>query len=334
MSRRAVALLVCGSALLPLVTPRPGQAQDVSATASALFEQGKELLGQGKTAEACVKLAESHRLDPGGAVVMLLATCREKEGKVASAWAAYKEALAMATQAARADRQQYARERIEALTPRLSYLNLSVAPAARVEGLVVRRGEITLGEATWGVELPVDPGVYLIRATAPGREPFEQSVDIKESAHHTVTVVLATTTPPVASSAASAQAPAAPASAPVGLPPPPPPSPRRSTARSTAGYVSAGLGVVAIGVGGFFGLRAIQKRRDSDAGCPGGACTREAWDTYGEGKTAARVANVGLGVGLVGLGVGAFLLLGPVAGDSPALAVAAGPGGVSVRGGW
>jgi hypothetical protein len=310
----------------------------MGATAAALFEQGKELLSQGKTSEACVKLAESHRIDPGGAVVMLLATCHEREGKIASAWAEYKEAMAMAIQAARADRQQYARERIEALTPKLSYLNLIVPAATRVEGLVVRRNEVLLGEATWGAELPVDPGLYQIRATAPGREPFERSLDIKSGEHHSVIVALtaaaaASSAPPVASappvtSAPPAQPAETASSAPLS---PPPPHPAR---RNSAGYVIGGLGAVALGVGGFFGLRAIQKRKDSDAGCPAGECSAGAWSTYEDARSAARYANVGLGVGLVGLGVGAFLLFGPSSSSGPQLSAAVGPGSVSLRGGW
>jgi len=65
--------LVCTS--MPVRAQSPGD--PINVLADALFRQGRELLEQERFAEACVKLAESQRLDPKLATLMYLADCHE-----------------------------------------------------------------------------------------------------------------------------------------------------------------------------------------------------------------------------------------------------------------
>src|SRR5579884_4181154 len=83
-------------ALAALVVAAPALAQPAQRdpiAAEALFERGKALVEQGRTAEACAAFAESQRLDPAGGTLLRLALCREAEGKLASAWLGYLEVV-------------------------------------------------------------------------------------------------------------------------------------------------------------------------------------------------------------------------------------------------
>jgi len=59
-----------------------------SGAAQSLFEEGVRLMKEKKYAEACPKLAESHKLEPGGGTDFNLAICPEGEGKPATAYVA------------------------------------------------------------------------------------------------------------------------------------------------------------------------------------------------------------------------------------------------------
>src|SRR4051812_34930505 len=98
--------------------------------AEALFDEGVALMARGDFEHACAKLAESQRLDPGGGTLLNLARCQEGAGRVSTAWATYRSALAIARRDARADRIRYAEEHLAILEPRLPKLILRVKERA------------------------------------------------------------------------------------------------------------------------------------------------------------------------------------------------------------
>ena len=66
------------------------------ALAEVLFRQGRELMAQGRVADACGKFAESLRLDVALGTSLNLAVCLETQGRLASAWSEYNRAAAIA----------------------------------------------------------------------------------------------------------------------------------------------------------------------------------------------------------------------------------------------
>src|SRR5579871_3417882 len=114
----AIALLLAVAS-----APRVARAQGAEdkAAAEAAFDEGKKLMAAHAYAEACPKLAESQRLDPGIGTMLGLADCYEKNGQTASAWAEFREAAGVA--ARKQDRREsLARENATRLEPLLTRL--------------------------------------------------------------------------------------------------------------------------------------------------------------------------------------------------------------------
>lgn len=158
------------------------QARTEVALAETLYRQARELLASGNYAEACPKFAESYRLDPATGTLLNLAACHEAEGKTATAWIEYSDALAAARREKRAVRVKYAQERMSAIEPKLSRLTLLVPPEIDEPELELWLDRTPVGRAARGVATPVDPGRHVVEAKAPGKKPLRLEVEVLPNA--------------------------------------------------------------------------------------------------------------------------------------------------------
>src|SRR4051794_10074481 len=112
---RSAGALVCMLMLWlpPLISQAHADAAD-EARAEQLFRDGKARLASGDHAHACPMLAESYRLDPASGGLLALAVCHEREGRLASASREFAEVAARSHAESRPDREQAARERVQA----------------------------------------------------------------------------------------------------------------------------------------------------------------------------------------------------------------------------
>jgi serine/threonine-protein kinase len=332
-------------AALGLFAAEPAHAQDASgkAAAEALFESGVQLMKAGRFAEACPKLETSQRVDPGVGTLLYLAECYERLGRTASAWATFREAESLARASNQADRARTAQARAQKLEPELSYLTVSLAPEARIEGLVVRRGATVVLPGLYGVAAPVDPGVVEIDAGAPGHRRYSAQVKVGPRAKEVVTVPkleaepaaeplpASPPAPGLAPSVSSGSTEGAPSSVRTDSPP-------ESEPDHTLAYVVGGVGIIGIGIGSYFGLRAISKNSDAEAFCkPGNACTQEGLNLTEEADNAATISNIGFALGGAALATGVVLYFMAPGGDETtalrvAPAVAKNGAGLSVGG--
>jgi len=92
----------------------------------------------GNLADACKAFEASIAIDKKATTVVRLGECREANHQLASAVAAYKDALAVP----KVDRKskKTATEKVAALTPKISTLRLTVPDASAIEGLAPTRG--------------------------------------------------------------------------------------------------------------------------------------------------------------------------------------------------
>src|SRR4051812_4594743 len=100
------------------------QAAADPAAAQALFDEAMALMKADKFAEACPKLEASLRLDPAMGTEFNLAGCLERQGQLAKAWAHFVNVADAARAAKQHEREKGARQRAQALEPRLPRLTV------------------------------------------------------------------------------------------------------------------------------------------------------------------------------------------------------------------
>jgi hypothetical protein len=306
--RRVATLLLLGA-------QAQAQPAEIDPEARRLFDEGRALMEAGDHAGACPKLAESQRIDPGGGTLLNLALCNARLGRTATALAQFEEAERWAVRDGRDDRAAFARTELDALRPRISRLRIEVPESTRAPGLVVRRNGVELDPGSWGWAEPVDPGEQVIDAEAPGKVPARAVVHVGEEGDLRVFTLqaLAGEVAPLPAREPVAAAPARPAPTPATAPQV---DERGWPAQRVTGAVLAGGGLVALGVGTWFGLRAIALDRESDQACPGydaangtsgNGCDPAAFATSQAAVTAGWLATGFVVGGVVFAGTGAYL---------------------------
>jgi serine/threonine-protein kinase len=278
------------------------------AAAEALFDEGRQLLGQGQYETACRRFEQSQAVDPGVGTLLYLGDCYERSGKLASAWAIFREASSAAQAAGQGDRSRIADERARKLSPNLSKLALLVSQENRVAGFEVLLDGKLLSSALFGVPFPVDAGRHELSARAPGKESWSSLIDIKPGGDYQNVQVPALAPTPGMGATLSGNffTPGAPSG--VGVDAPASASRQGPSSQQLVGIGFAAGGLVAVGVGALFGLSAASKDDEAKAGCAGDRCyTREAAELNDDARSAALIANVSYGVGVAALATGAIL---------------------------
>jgi len=160
---------------------------DRKANAEALFEEAVSLADSGQLEAACAKFEASESLDAAVGTLLHLADCYERIGRLASAWARFREARSLAGAQSMPDRERIARMRADALEPKLARVTI-VAPARAPPGFSIRIGDTPVPRASWGSALPFDPGQLMLEASAPGHVTFRQRLNVPATDAARVTV--------------------------------------------------------------------------------------------------------------------------------------------------
>jgi len=339
--RRLRSFLASFTLTLAVLAPASARADataDQRAAAQALFDDARRLIADKRFPEACPKLEESQRLDPGLGTLLYLADCQEKSGKTASAWANFLEAAYLAKKDGQTKRENTARAHAAALESKLSKLTILAVVGGQVE---IRRDGAVVAGSLVGTSVPIDPGEHTVSATAPGKKPWESRVTIRPDGQQATVSVpqledatappppgpqppLVTSPPPSTPVTPPAVTPTTPTPPP--LPPPPDVVPNVSTGSGPrgAGVVLLIVGVGGLGAGAAFAVLAKQKDNDSlSGGCTGNVCTpagtvlRNDARSYGNYATGGIVGGGVLAAGGVALLIAASVIRGRSGGSRP-----------------
>jgi len=285
-----------------------------SAAAETLYREGRALMEQGQYALACEKLKESQRIEPGSGTQLNLADCYAKLGKTATAWAEFLEVERLARKQERPERAEEAKRRAAELESKLSYLTLTVTAA--VPGLEVYRDDDKLEAGALGSKIPVDPGRHVLRATAPGHREWSATVTVGP-AGDSKKVELPTLEPISEKPEKPTRPIAKPSSRPSGASAPDHRGAGLESSNTTA-YVIGGVGVAATTVGAVFGVMALSSYSDVKDACPSlKGCSQDTVDQRNKAELQANIANVGIGVGLVGIAVSTVMLMNGRSAERP-----------------
>lgn len=290
--------------LLVTIAWVPVASADVSpadqASAQTLFDAARRLTAQGNFPDACPKFLESQRLDPSIGTQFNLADCYEHIGRLASAWTNFLDVAALARTYKQVEREKVARERAALLEPRLSKLTIAVSPESDVADLEIKRDGSTVGRVSWGVAMPVDAGTYAIEAKAPGKKPWQTSLEVRgEGAEVGTTIRLEDA--PGAQQAAAGSPGAADAET---------TSHSDGKAQRRIAFVVGGAGAVALGLGAIFVVVAKSRYDDSVGNCnpqDPNRCSQAGLDQRDSARSMGNAATVAVGLGAAALATGAIL---------------------------
>jgi hypothetical protein len=321
----ALALLLSASApafadgVLPAVAT-PIQREQ----AQSRFLRGKELLGKKRYDEAVAEFRASHEIVASPNTRLELARCLRTMGRTVAAYAELGRAMVEAKELVGQDNRYQraydaaAAERAE-IEPQLGFVTMTIQNATDASKVSVDGEE--LRHAAWGEPVPIAAGGTEIVVETPGRSPVRRTITLAAGQKSQVTIDAQPpeTTAPVAQTA--------PAEA---------PPEHGSWSPRTWAYVAGGVGAAGLVTFAVFGAMAQSTYNDLGDACHGGACPPAKADEISSGKTQETVANVGLAIGIVGLGVGAALFVfgKPAEGSRASVALVGGPAWLGARGSW
>ena len=303
MTRARTPFAVAAALVASLTAPR-AHAED--AEAERLAKDGQELLARGQVSEACDKLELSLKREDTLNTLALLAFCHERAGKPGRAWNEWKR---VEPKAPPGDKAASVATHLRGLDGKVARARLDVGSRTITE-VRVDNEVIILDQG----RLVADPGEHTIRVEAGGKV-LTRNALLKVGDNPAI--VLADQ--PASSDPAPEHADTPPKTA----------SADDGSGARIAGWVLASAGVVALGVGIFEGVNTLSIKKDADNLC--GSSTKICRDANAQAAAEARrkdallpswVATGGIGLGVVGLGVGIYLIA--TSGSSSAPAVTSG----------
>jgi len=298
------ALALVSIAVLPSVARADG-----GTPADTLFREGRTLLDAKRFDEACPKLAESQKQEPGAGTLLALALCHEGQGKTATAWNELNEAAALGKRVGRNDLAGAAQKRANAMEPLLSRIVVHVPKAEDAEYQVKCDGEL-LDAKQWDTPIAVDPGEHRVDVSAKGKVARGYAVRLTGAGVTEILVDKLEDSPRPTAAVTKPE----PARVRLVSTVPAPVEESRGGAQRTIGLTLVGLGVVGLGTGAYFGGKALSESAEGRRACSVTPCPAQdqaaATDANDRAKSSmlTSIVTIGAGTGAIALGTIVYLM--------------------------
>jgi hypothetical protein len=266
------------------------RAQSSEGDALALFRAAREFMARGDYSSACPLLERSEALDPGIGTEFNLARCYELMGRLASAQSVYLRVVTETHAAGESQREEAARGQLLALEPRLAHVILRVRLGSAEPGLELRLDGTVVDRTRWSTPIPIDPGAHDAGASAPGFIGFDAHFSVDQDGQ-AVEVQVPQLRPALQFAGASAT---------VGAPSPAVSLTRGVPSRTwqrVAAWTTGGLALVSVGLGAFFGLRAIALSSEGAPHCNQNVCDPQGYARLTDSRWAGDASTVSFVVG-------------------------------------
>jgi hypothetical protein len=265
------------------------------ATARALALEGHTALQQKDYAKAADRFGRADALVHAPTLVVDWARALQGLGRFVEAHEKYELVLREGVDASSPKSWtralEEAKKELEILKPRLAWITVVLMQpsdaSVAIDGILVPA-------AALGVKRAADPGFPEVTVSAPGYEPFKQTVTVGPGEEKSLEISL-TKLPEVAESPAVDTS-AKPASA-------------SGSLHRIGSYVALGVGGAGLVVGAITGSMAIKKHSDLNDECIENVCSSASKKKIDSYETYGTVSAVTLAVGVVGVGTGIALLL-------------------------
>jgi hypothetical protein len=293
--------------------------QEQASAASEKYRAGMELFGAQKYADALEVFRKSYDVVASPNTHLMIGRTLSRMGKLADAYREIDATVAEADAAALGSDKykktaEAARAELDDLKTKVGFLVVNLATTVSVGGRQIQGGEL-------GRPIVLEPGSTEVVLSLPSGETEKQEVRVQPGTETRVDLA-----PPPAKTVITA-APCPPLKAEHG----------DGIDQRTLAWVAGGVGLAGFATFGVFGVLDDKKYSDLKDQCPQGVCPRNLSSEAETGRTYQTLANVGLGVGIVGIGTGLVLFLTAPSSHPERVAsslpdVSVGPRSVELRG--
>lgn len=186
----ARSLFLLGVSLATLsAAPTEARAQDEEALTAARgkFQRALELKQARNYGGALKLFREVGQIKMTPQVRYHIASCEEKLGQLVAALGGYELALAQ-SDGMQPDFIAEVQTSVDDLRGRIPKLVIERGEGA--EAAAVELDGVALGDSSIGQETPLNPGPHTVTATAPGYEPYHQTVNVSEGSLETLSITL------------------------------------------------------------------------------------------------------------------------------------------------